>query len=115
MTTTRSQDLLDKLGLFDIDTVVRERRLRWYGHVLRSNGPLKNAYDLKVAGKRGRGRPKMSWTQVLKKDCESWGLAKTDPHDRKAWRKDVKAAMSAASRETGEERPYHGGAPRPAL
>ena len=28
-----SRDLLEKVGLQDLDLVLREHRLRWYGHV----------------------------------------------------------------------------------
>ena len=105
----RSQDLLDKLGLLDLESVLREKRLRWYGHVMRSEGGLKTTYDLKVTGRRGRGRPKMSWPQLLKNDCSSWGLARSDPKDRNTWRRDVKSAMRAASQSSGREVPSNGG------
>ena len=106
----RSQDLLDKLGLLDLETVLQEKRLRWYCHVMRSDGALKMTYDLKVSGRRGRGRPKMSWPQLLKNDCSSWGISQSDPKDRKTWRRDVKSAMLAASQPSGREVPSNGGA-----
>ena len=58
--TVRSQDLLDKLGMLDLETVTKEKRLCWYGHVQRSNSAIKKVYDLVVTGKRGRGCPKMT-------------------------------------------------------
>ena len=36
--TTRSNKLLAWLGIEDLDLILKERRLRWYGHVERSNG-----------------------------------------------------------------------------
>ena len=36
--TTRSNELLVRLGIEDLDLILKERRLRWYGHVERSNG-----------------------------------------------------------------------------
>ena len=36
------------------------RRLRWYGHMERSNGAVKTAFEIQVDGKRGAGRPKMT-------------------------------------------------------
>ena len=36
--STRSSELLVWLGIEDLDLILKERRLRWYGHVERSNG-----------------------------------------------------------------------------
>ena len=36
--TTRSNELLVRLGIEDLDLFLKERRLRWYGHVESSNG-----------------------------------------------------------------------------
>ena len=60
-----SRDLLEKVGLQDLDLVLRERRLRWYGHVERSNGAIKSTHDLSLEGRRGPGRPKMSWWELM--------------------------------------------------
>ena len=62
--TTRSNDLLVRLGIEDLDLILKERRLRWYGHVERSSGAIKTASDIQVDGKRGPGRPKMTWKQL---------------------------------------------------
>ena len=43
--TTRSSELLVRLGIEDLDLILKERRLRWYGHVERSNGAVKTAFD----------------------------------------------------------------------
>ena len=59
--TTRSNELLARLGIEDLDLILNERRLRWCGHVERSNGAVKTAFDIQVDGKRGPGRPKMTW------------------------------------------------------
>ena len=57
-------ELLAKLGIKDLDLILKERRLRWYGHVERSKGAVKKAFDIQVNGKRGPGRPKMTWKQL---------------------------------------------------
>ena len=62
--TTRSNELLVRLGIEDLDLILKERRLRWYGHVERSSGAIKTAFDIQVDGKRGSGRPKMTWKQL---------------------------------------------------
>ena len=58
--TTRSNELLVRLGIENLDLILKERRLRWYGHVERSNGAVKTAFDIQVDGKRGPGRPKLT-------------------------------------------------------
>ena len=62
--TTRSSELLVRLGIEDLELILKERRLRWYGHVERSNGTVKTAFDIQVDGKYGPGRPKMTWKQL---------------------------------------------------
>ena len=58
--TIRSTELLAQLGIEDLDLILKERRLRWYGHVERSNGAVKTAFEIQADGKRGPGRPKMT-------------------------------------------------------
>ena len=55
--TTRFNELLVRLGIKDLDLILKERRLRWYGHVERSNGAVKTAFDIQINGKGGPGRP----------------------------------------------------------
>ena len=58
--TTRSNDLLVQLGIENLDLILKERRLRWYGHMERSSGAIKTAFHIQIDGKRGPGRPKMT-------------------------------------------------------
>ena len=83
-----SDQLLDKLGLADITTVLRCGRLRWAGHVERapSNTGIGMVRNLAVPGKRGRGRPRKTWAECVKTDIRDCGLSAVDPQDRVAWR-----------------------------
>ena len=99
--TTRSNDLLVRLGIEDLDLILKERRLRWYGHVGRSSGAIKTAFDIQVDGKGGPGRPKMTWKQLTERDCREWKLLAINRHDRSTWRSDVRSAMCAASQLSG--------------
>ena len=58
--TIRSTELLVRLGIEDLDRILKERRLQWYGLVECSNGAVKIAFDIQVDGKHGPGRPKMT-------------------------------------------------------
>ena len=84
--TTRSNELLARLGIEDLDLILKERRLHWYGHVERSNGAVKTAFDIQVDGKHGPGRPKMTWKQLTERDRREWKLSVIDPYDRYTWR-----------------------------
>ena len=55
--TVRSSKLLAKLELEDLDLIMRERRLRWFGHVERSSGAIRTACDIQIHGRRGQGGP----------------------------------------------------------
>ena len=83
--TTRSNELLVRLGIEDLDLILKERRLRWYGHVERSSGAIKTAFDIQVDGKRGPGRPKMTWKQLTERDSREGKLSAINPHDRRTW------------------------------
>ena len=71
---TRSNELLVQLGTEDLDLILKERRLRWYGHVECSNGVVKSAFHIQVEGKHGPWRPKMTWKQLTDRDCREWKL-----------------------------------------
>ena len=96
--TVRSSELLAKLQLEDLNLILRERRLFWFGHVERSSGAIRTAYDIKIEGRRGgAGRPKQIWKKMTKKDCCEWKLNTVDPQERSTWRSGVRSAMRAAS------------------
>ena len=99
--TTRSNELLARLGIEDLDLLLKERRLPWYGHVEHFSGAVKTAFDLQVEGKCGPGRPKMTWKQLTERDCREWKLSAIDPHDRHTWRSGVRSAIHAASQLPG--------------
>ena len=96
--TIRSSELLAHLCIEDMELILKERRLRWYGHVERSNGAVKTACDIQVDGKRG---PKMTWKHLTERDRRMWKLSVIDPHYRHTWRSDVRSAIRAASQLTG--------------
>ena len=67
--TIRSNELLAQLGIEDLDLILKERRLCWYGHVECSNDAVKTAFHIQVEGKHGPGRPKMTGKQLTERDC----------------------------------------------
>ena len=61
-----SDSLLSKLGIQDLDVVLRISRMRWFGHVER--------------------RPKKTWDEVLMDDRKKLGMDSADPQNRSEWR-----------------------------
>ena len=41
-------------------------------------------------GARPRGRPKITWTEVVQKDCRARKLNREDAMERSRWRKQIK-------------------------
>ena len=100
--TIRSSELLAKLELEDLDLILRERRLCWFGHVERSSGAIRTACDIQIEGRRGAGRPKLTWKKLTERDCRERKLTTVDPQERSTWRSDVRSAMRAASQLPGK-------------
>ena len=97
----RSSELLAKLQLENLDLILRERWLRWFGHVERSSGTVRTVCDIQIDGRRRAGRPKPTWKKLIEKDCREWKLTTVDPQERSTLRSGVRSAMLAASQLPG--------------
>ena len=64
-----SSELLAMFELEDLDLILRERRLCWFGHVVQSSGAVRTACDIQVDGRQGSGRSKLTWKTLTEKDC----------------------------------------------
>ena len=87
--------LLRKLGIHNIQTLLRYNRLRWFGHVARNNGSINSITELEVDGHRGRGRPKKIWNDMINDDLRRWKLSRIDPANRIEWRKKLRTNIGA--------------------
>ena len=67
----------------EITKKVQERRLKWYGHVMRREEHYvgRRAMVMKVQGRRKRGRPKRRWLDKVKDDIKEKGLSSDDVYD----------------------------------
>ena len=83
-------DLHTKLEMCDLAVLVRERRLRSLGQVMRSNGELNRVRSMPVPGRKGPGRPKKTWDECAKQDLKVCGLSEAGTQDRVSWRSSVK-------------------------
>ena len=61
----------------------------------RSSGAVRTACDIQIDGRRGAGRPKLTWKKLTEKDCREWKLTTVDPQE--SWRSGVRSAIHAAS------------------
>ena len=68
---------------------VQERRLKWYGHVMRKEEHYvgRRAMVMKVQGRRKRRRPNKRWLGRVKDDIKEKGLLADDVYDRATWRR----------------------------
>ena len=98
-------DLHAKLGKCDLAVLVRERRLRWFGHVMRSNGEINRVRSRPVPGRKGPGRPKKTWDECVKQDLKVCGLSEAGTQDRVSWGSSVKNSRQ-------EPTPSNGSAPQ---
>ena len=76
----------------DIALVLQQKRLHWYGHVLRKDDDdwVKKCMEYEVDASRPRGRPKRTWKEVVREDCQARKLNKEDAVDHCKWRKMIK-------------------------
>ena len=61
----RNEEILEEAKVEQIATVMRRRRLGWFGHVKRTDETenIRAVVEMKMEGKRPRGRPKLRWNR----------------------------------------------------
>ena len=79
-----SKELRERLGVDDIALVLQQNRLRWYGYLLRKEDDdwVKKCMEYEVHVPRPRGRPKRTWREVVREDCQARKLNTEDAMDR---------------------------------
>ena len=78
VTNVRSYERLARLEIDDLDVILREKRLRWFGHIEGSSGSIKTVCNMQTEGKHGPGRPKMTWRTLPERNHCAW----IDTYDR---------------------------------
>jgi len=66
----RNEDIRKKTGSRKLDDIIKERRLRWLGHVLRMDNcraPCQATHWELRGYKRKPGRPMKNWVDVIKR------------------------------------------------
>nr|XP_009775799.1 PREDICTED: uncharacterized protein LOC104225652 [Nicotiana sylvestris] len=67
----RNEDIRERVCVAPVDDKMREAQLRWFVHVRKRSldAPVRRCERLTLAGtRRGRGRPKKYWGEVIRQD-----------------------------------------------
>ena len=84
------ETLYTKLGIHEVDVALRNKRLRWYGHVGRASSWTNSITSIAISGPRVCGRPRKSWSEGVKADVQVCNLEGINPQNRDAWRTGVR-------------------------
>ena len=74
-----SDSLLSKLGLQDINVVLRSSKMRWYGHVERIIGFISQVRKLNVVAQNRSGKLRKSWDELLLDDEKKVRMDTAEP------------------------------------
>ena len=95
-----NKQVLERAGVSTMYTLLKQRRLRWLGHISRMEDgriPKDILYGELAMGKRPTGRPHMRYKDVCKQDlkilaidADTWGAVAAD---RCSWREVVKNGL----------------------
>jgi len=82
----RNKVIRDKIRVATIEDKIREARLRWFRHIRRRSWDalVRRCDKLDRSDyKRSRGRPKKSWSEVIRHDLKTLGLVENMAQDRR--------------------------------
>ena len=87
----RNEQILGTTRVAQASKKITERRLNWYGHVMRRDGEhiLRKVLRADITGKMKRGRPKTRWKDACQRDLKSTGLRAGEETDRAMWRRKI--------------------------
>ena len=85
----RNKVIRKRVGVAPIEEKFTQYRLRRFGHIQRRppevpvrSGVLNHVDKVK----RGRGRPKLTWDESVKRNLKDWNISEEVALDRSAWR-----------------------------
>ena len=76
----------ERLGVANIADKIREWRLRWS----ETTNPVRSVENITIEGRRGRGRPKLTWDERIRRDLIDLNLSEDMVGDRNSWRNRIK-------------------------
>ena len=83
--------IASRVGMNDLEEHLRQKRLRWFGHIVRRDEEveIKKVLELKMEGQRKRGRPVKQWIDVIEDDMSKRGVVQQDAWDTDGWKRIV--------------------------
>ena len=92
MDKIRNETIRKMGGVVEVSRKIQERRLQWYGHVMRREDDYvgRRVASIQVEGRRARGRPKRRWNDCIVEDLREKSLQQEDVMDRREWRRRVR-------------------------
>ena len=71
-------------GVNDLEEHLRQKRLRWFGHIARRDEEveIKKVFELKIEGRSKRGRPVKRWIDVVEEDMKKRGVVQQNAGER---------------------------------
>ena len=84
----RNEHIRSTVKVERLEMKMREGRLRCYGHVMRRDQEYvgRKMMEIKLPGKRKRGRPKRRFLDLVKEDMKEVNAKEMDIEDTKMWR-----------------------------
>ena len=95
--TISNTELLARCNQDSMETIIKQRRWRWIGHVCRreKDNIIRTALHWTPEGKRRRGRPKNTWRRTVEEEMKtlhhSWGTIQKKAQSRQEWKTFVAA------------------------
>lgn len=74
------------------DEKIVQHRLRWFGHIQQRppEAPVDGGIIRSMENtRRGRGRPKLTWEEVIKRDLSDWNVPTDLALDRTSWKSTI--------------------------
>ena len=91
----RNEHIREMVGAALIKNKMRENRLQWFVHIKQRplNASIRKS-DLLIVyeNDRGRGRSKITWEEIIKKDITIYNLSVNLALDSAEWRKKIHVA-----------------------
>ena len=80
--------------MYPMAKLLREKRLRWFGHVQRRDtyDATRKILQMTVDVKRNRARPKLRWRDLVKDDMAKSQMTTEMAEDRRHWHVMIRAS-----------------------
>ena len=79
--------IASRVGVDDLEDYLRQKGSRWFEHIVRRDEEveIKYVFELKIEGRRKRGRPVKRWIDVVEEDMKKRGVVQQDAVDKEGW------------------------------